>query len=406
MRSKLLIITNRLIVGGISNDIVPLAWYLKDEFEILIISGEKEEDEAEINFLLKLYPGLQFKKIDSFRKNINPFNDRIAYTEIKREIKNFKPDIVHTHGAKSGLMGRLAAYKSKVPCIMHTYHGHHFHSYYNTLISSALTALERMLGRITTVVIAISKWQKKELTETYKIVPEEKVKIIPLGIEPARIRTEPVTQRFIFRKKYKVEDDTIAIGIAGRIVPVKNLKLFVQVAKDLIAGSTKRLCFFIIGDGFLKKQIEEQCAALNLPYTENEEEKADIIFTSWIEDIIPAIHAMDIVALTSNNEGTPMSLIEAQFCGKPVVATDVGGVKDIVLDNETGFLVKAGDAAKLVERLKLLIENESLRKEMGAKAEAFAEENFSKQREVENYRQLYQNLLTPKNMKHSVPQHA
>jgi glycosyltransferase involved in cell wall biosynthesis len=101
-----------------------------------------------------------------------------------------------------------------------------------------------------------------------------------------------------------------------------------------------------------------------------------------------------------------MSLIEAQFCGKPVVATDVGGVKDIVIDNETGFLVKAGDAAALAGRLKLLIENEGLRKEMGMKAEAFAEENFSKQKEVENYKQLYQNLLTPKNMRHSEPQHA
>jgi glycosyltransferase involved in cell wall biosynthesis len=394
------------VVGGISNDIIPLAYYLLPHFDTCILYGEKEKDETETVFLLKKYPGLQFKKIRQLKKTINPFVDLLAYFQIKREIKSFKTDIVHTHGAKSGFLGRIAAFHSRVPVIIHTFHGHHFHSYYNRFISSALIKLEKLLSRFTTVVIAISACQKKELTEVYKIVSSEKVRTIALGIEPEKIRLDPMTQRFVFRKKYGVEDDTIAIGIAGRIVPVKNLKLFVQVARDLTAGSTKRLCFFIIGDGFLRKQVEEQCAALNMSYSENAGENADIIFTSWIEDIIPAIQAMDIVALTSNNEGTPMSLIEAQFCGKPVVATNVGGVKDVVLDTETGFLVKAGDAIALFEKLKLLIENEGLRKEMGLKAETFAEENFSKQKEVQNYRQLYQSLLTPKNIKRSVPQYV
>ena len=393
-------------MGGISNDIIPLAYYLQPEFNILIMHGEKDENEVSADFLLKKYPGLKFKKIKQLKKTVNPIADLVAYFQIIKTIKVFKADIVHTHGAKSGFIGRLAAYKASVPCIIHTYHGHHFHSYYNHSISLVLSKFERLLGRITTKVIAISKWQKKELTEIYKIIPPEKAEIISLGIDPGQNKATPDTHRNIFREKYNVDSDTVAIGIAGRIVPIKNLKLFVQVANALISATKKRICFFIIGDGILKKQIEAQCAALDVSYTENVGEKASIIFTSWIEDIIPAMHAMDIVTLTSNNEGTPLSLIEAQFCGKPVVATNVGGVKDIVVNNETGFLVEPGDADAMFKKLDLLIESDELRKEMGEKAAAFAALSFSKQAEVENYRQVYKSLLADKRFQHPTPQTA
>ncbi|MEP6683355.1 MAG: glycosyltransferase [Parafilimonas sp.] len=393
MKPRLLIITNRLIVGGISNDIIPLAYYLRSNFEILILHGEKEKSEADANFLLNNYPGLNIKKIPSFQKQTNPIKDTMAWFAILKEIKGFNADIVHTHGAKSGFLGRLAAYKHKVPSILHTYHGHHFHSYYNGFISSFLLKIEKRLARITTKIIAISEWQTKELTEIYSIIPAKKIRTIPIGIEDGKKNIDPVKQRCLFRKKYAVEEDVIAIGIAGRIVAIKNLKLFIQVAAKLLSSSSKKLCFFIIGDGILKKQIEKECTTLNIHYTENTGEKANIIFTSWIEDIMPAMHAMDIVALTSNNEGTPMSLIEAQFCGKPVVATNAGGVRDIVLNNETGFLAEPGDAEMLYQKLKLLVENNELRNTMGNKAAEFARSNFSKQKEIESYNQLYKSLL-------------
>jgi glycosyltransferase involved in cell wall biosynthesis len=394
LKSRLLILTNRLVVGGISNDIIPLAYYLQAEFDILILYGEKEKDEANADFLIKNYPGLQLKKIAYFKKNINPVADIAAYFQLKKHIKKFKADIVHTHGAKSGFLGRLAAYRCRVPYIIHTFHGHHFHSYYNNFISSALLRFERKLARVTTLIIAISKWQKKELTEIYKIVPEEKVRTITIGIETGQNKTDPVMQRCVFRKKYNIDDYTIAIGIAGRIVPIKNLMLFVKVAGDLISATEKKVCFFIIGDGYLKNQIKAQCAALNLSFTENAGVKANIIFTSWIEDIIPAMRAMDIVALTSYNEGTPLSLIEAQWCCKPVVATNVGGVKDIVLNNETGFLVNSDDKTAMVEKLKLLAENDELRNTMGSRATTYAAEKFSKQKEVEAYKKLYKSLIS------------
>ena len=393
MKPRLLILTNRLIVGGISNDIIPLIYHLHAEFEILLLYGKKEKGEADAVFLLNKYPGLQIKKITSFQKRTNLLNDFIAWLALSKEIKKFKPDIVHTHGAKSGFLGRVAAHRNKVPYIVHTYHGHHFHSYYKKFINSFLLKIERKLGSFTNVVIAISKSQKKELVEMYKIVPSNKIKIIPLGIEEQKANANP-EQKCSFRKKYNIKEDTVAIGVVGRIVPVKNLKLFITVAAKLIASKTKEIRFFIIGDGVLRKELEEQCTLLNLSYTEIAGEDADIIFTSWIEDILPAIHAMDIVALTSNNEGTPMSLIEAQFSEKPVVATNVGGVRDVVIDNETGFLTEPGNAEMMYEKLKLLIEHGELRNTMGKKAADFAKTNFSKQKEIESYKQLYKSLLS------------
>jgi len=393
-------------VGGISNDIIPLAYYLQSEFDILILYGEKEKDEAEADFLLKRYPGLALKKIIQFKKNFNPVNDVLAYFNIKKTIRNFKANIVHTHGAKSGFLGRLAAHRCKVPCIIHTFHGHHFHSYYNRFISSVLLRVENKLCRISTIIIAISAWQQKELSEIYKIIPAEKIRTIALGIEAARINNNSAYQRNAVRTKYNIPDETIAIGIAGRMVPVKNLQMFVQVAHHLKATVKRKLCFFIIGDGLLKKQIKQQCTTLDLSYTENAAGKADIIFTSWIQDIIPAMQAMDIVTLTSENEGTPMSLIEAQWCGKPVVATDVGGVRDTLIDNETGFLVNVNNVEAMGSKLKVLIENDELRKKMGEQAALFAAANFSKETEVENYRQLYKSLLIPKNIEHSAHEYV
>jgi glycosyltransferase involved in cell wall biosynthesis/GT2 family glycosyltransferase len=395
-KPRLLILTNRLIVGGISNDIIPLAYYLQSDFDILILYGEKEKDEIEAAFLLENYPGLKLKKVTSLQKSFNPLNDIISYKKIKKEIKDFNADIVHTHGAKSGFIGRIAARKNKVAAIVHTFHGHHFHSYYNKNISSLILYFERRLAHITTLVIAISKWQKKELAEIYKMIPAKKIATIPLGIETTQNLVEAANQRDTFRKKYCVDDDTIAIGIVGRIVPVKNLKLFVQVADRLLKSTSKKICFFIVGDGALKKQIQAYCRSLNINYTENAGEPGDIIFTSWIENIMPAMHAMDIVTLTSVNEGTPLSLIEAQYCRKPVIATNVGGVRDILIDGETGFLVESNDCDAMTEKLKLLIENNELRISMGRKAVAFATENFSKQKEVENYNRLYKQLLQPK----------
>ncbi len=391
MKKSIIVILNRLVVGGQTLDTLPLLNSLSDEFNIFVLHGRKEKDEKDALHLLKKYPSLKSQYIPSLRRSLNPFTDIIAFISIYTIIKKNNSHIVHTHGSKSGLIGRIAARLAGVPVIIHTFHGHLFHSYYNKFITSLVKVNERLLGKITNTAIAISEWQKKELCEIYKIFPLEKVQVIHLGVELEQINKLKIDYRTCFRKTYNICEETVAIGFVGRLVPIKHAKMFIDVAHSLLSELKVPVKFFIIGDGYLKKQIQQICTDLHLSWIEGENVQPDttLVFTSWIEDVIPAFHGIDILALTSRNEGTPMSIIEAQCCGKPVVATNVGGVRDTMLDTETGFLVEPGDINAMINKLKLLIENRSLRNEMAAKAITFASIRFSKKQEVVNLRALY-----------------
>lgn len=405
MKPRLLIFTNRLIVGGISNDIIPLAWYLKNDFDILIIYGEKEKGEIEADFLLNQYPGLNVKKISAFKKTINPFKDITAYRQIRKTIRSFGCDIMHTHGAKSGFLGKLAAYHEGVQCIVHTFHGHHFHSYYNSFFSKAIIRLHRRMARLSSAIVAISKQQWHDLVLKYKIASADKIKIIRLGLDPNQFKPN-IAGVESFRQKYKL-NNVIAIGLIARITKIKNFDLFIEVVSKTMRVANRPVKFFVIGDGVLKKNIQIKLSQHNISWcnADNYNDDSNVVFTSWIQHIADIMHTLDIVMLTSNNEGSGLSLIEAQFCGKPVVTTDVGGIQDSVINNKTGFLTDAGNADAMVEKLKLLIEDDGLRKTMGENAAIFAAENFSKQAEVENYKQLYKQLLVQSDMKFSKHQH-
>jgi glycosyltransferase involved in cell wall biosynthesis len=233
LKTKILVILNRLVVGGQTLDTLPLLHCLSSEFDILILHGQKEKDEKDASALLKKY-SLNGKYISSLKRSINPFNDVVTLFKIYRIIREFKPRIVHTHGSKSGLVGRLAAYRAGVPAIIHTFHGHLFHSYYNRFFTSVLKRSERLLGRITSTAIAISEQQKKELYEIYKILPAEKIKVIHLGITIEKSSQEKISARNSFREKYTIGNEVIAIGISGRIVPIKNLPMFVETAGALL----------------------------------------------------------------------------------------------------------------------------------------------------------------------------
>ena len=396
---RLLIILNRFVIGGPAMDTLPLAWHLKSDFEILVIYGEKEKDEMEATFLLKQYQGLAMQKIKWLKRSINPVVDVAAFFKILWTIARFKPDIVHTHGAKSGLFGRVAAYFCRVPVIVHTFHGHLFHSYFSSKISSLIKTLERTLSKITAGFIILSPSQLIDLVNVFKILPLEKCRIIPLGMEVPQVG-DGDEKRNQFRERYGLKKDDIAIGIVGRIVPIKNHQFFVQAVQKLLLQKAGQLpAFFIIGDGALKVQVEYQLQALSIPFS-NDVITADtrVVFTSWLSDLYEVMHGLDIIALTSLNEGTPLSLIEAQAFCKPVVATNVGGVKDTMIDSETGFYVDKNDINMFCTQIQLLINNSELRSKMGIAGRHFVEQKFSKNREVELTRDFYISLLAKKQM--------
>jgi glycosyltransferase involved in cell wall biosynthesis len=399
MKPRLLILINRLVIGGHIFDTIPLTHKLKEEFEILFVYGERKADEIEAFFLLTKYPGIQVKKIPSLKRSLNPFKDIDAFIGVDRIVRAFKPDIIHTHGAKPGLIGRLVGWKQNIPVVIHTYHGHFFHSYYNLFLTRPLIWLERWLSKFSTKIIATSHQQWDDLVLKYKIAPAQKVETIYLGIDDKMFTPALANASNEFRKEYRLSDDTIAIGIVARIARIKNFDLFVEVVKKVTETTNQPVKFFVIGDGALKPYVQKLLNQQNVSWCDKENltSSAAVIFTSWISEIEEAMRGLDIVILTSNNEGTALSLVEAQLCGKPVVSTNVGGVRDTLINNVTGFFAAPRNADDFVQKLQLLINDKLLRETMGQAGIAFAKQRFSKEAEIETMKQLYTSLLQQSN---------
>lgn len=395
---KILRIHNRLIVGGPSHNVTLLTAYLSPEFETRLLVGKKDPAEKDAAYIAQRL-GLKPIEIAEMRRSILPFNDIIAYFKIKKIIREFKPDIVHTHASKSGAIGRLAAKSCNVPLIVHTFHGNVFHSYFNGFLTSLIIRIERFLAKRTDAIVAISDSQRKELTDVYKIAPPEKIFTIPLGFNLEKFSVDQDAKKELFKNKYGFDKNDIVVGIIGRLVPVKNHEMFLEVAALIKAHSNKNIRFVIIGDGESRPLIEKKAAALNLSYSyfvTNPKAKTDILVTSWETEIDEALAGIDIIVLTSHNEGTPVSLIEAQAAHKPVVSTNVGGIEDIVQHGETGFITEAGDTAAFAQHIQTLIDAPQLREQMGKKGYENVIKRYSKQRLITDMKHLYLSFLEEK----------
>lgn len=373
-------------------DALTLAHHLTPFYRVTVLYGEKEKDETEAIFSEENSP-VFFIKIGSLHRSIRPFQDYISYRAILKIIKQQKPDIVHTHGFKTGLLGRIAAKRAGVPVIIHTYHGHLFHSYYNRRISKFICLLERKLASVSDKIIAVSPQQAYEISNVYHIAPPHKIETIFIGIDAEDYWVNPDPNAGL-RKPFQIPENAVLIGIIGRLVKIKNHSLFIRVAQRIL-NKGKDVYFFIIGEGEEKKYIQKQLTEQHLLWEEGHagSRLSNIYFTSWISNISPALQDIDIVLLTSLNEGTPVSLMEAQLLQIPVVASNVGGVRDTLADNESGFLINDNDVDQFVEKLQLLIQDKTLRNKMGMAGKKFVEERFSKEKEVASIYQLYIDCL-------------
>jgi len=389
---RILRIHNRLITGGPSLNALYLSKYLSSQFETLLVVGEKEDHEQNAYFLAEQM-GIKPILIPDMGRSIHPLKDYKAYKKIQKIIRDFKPDIVHTHSAKPGAVGRLAASSLNIPVILHTYHGHVFHSYFGKLKTKIIINTERFLAKKSHALIAISDQQKNELTEDFHIADKDKFKVIPLGFELKKFSENPDEKRKKFRKEFNLEDDVIAIGIIGRLVPVKNHNLFLEGINYLLNTSSKKIKAFIIGDGETRQALENKAGQLNIPFSQDHDPNASLIFTSWRNDIDVINAGLDIIALTSLNEGTPVSLIEAQAASKPIVSTRVGGIGDIVLENETALLSNINDITSFRENLLKLVENDDLRRSFHKKGADHVQKKFSVERLASDMSNLYYELL-------------
>lgn len=394
---KVLRIINRFNLGGPTYNVAYLSKFLSQNYQTLLVGGQKDESEDSSEFILDKY-GLKPIIVEEMMRELDFKNDWKAYWKIRKIIEEYKPDIVHTHAAKAGTVGRLAAYHCKVPVIIHTFHGHVFHSYFGKLKTLFFKTIERYLARKSTVIIAISEKQKEELSLIHQIAKPEKFRIVRLGFDLQKFQDQQTEKRASFRSKYLLDDDEIAVGIIGRLVPVKNHAMFFDVIQRVSKSTSKKLRAFVIGDGESRDALLNYCNEKQLQHVEflKQEQKSLVTFTSWIKDVDWALAGLDIVCLTSFNEGTPVSLIEAQAANKPIVSTKVGGIENVVLENETAFLHAIDDTEGFSQSLLKLVNDDAMRARMSQKGWEFVRENYHYTRLVRDMEKLYDELLAKK----------
>lgn len=389
-RLKILRIIARLNVGGPAIHTILLTEALNDDrFESILVAGRVEKDEKDMIYLAR-QKGVKPIIIPELRRQIHPIKDLIALWKIYKIIRHQRPDIVHTHTAKAGTLGRIAAILAGVPVRIHTFHGNIFHGYFNRIYVMVFLFIERILAYFTTYIVAISERQKEEICQRYRIAKPDKIKIIPLGLELEELFSID-SHKGHLRDELKIAGDATVVGIVGRLAPIKNHRMFLEVAKSLSTrlDNSFDMKYLIIGDGAERPALEK--------YTRDARLNGDVVFCGWREDLGNVYSDLDIVCLTSFNEGTPVSLIEASAAGRPVVATNVGGVADVVIDGVNGYLVPLGDIASFSQRLSELIENFQKRCEFGLKGREIVQKKFSKQRLINDIKNLYEDCKKVKN---------
>jgi glycosyltransferase involved in cell wall biosynthesis len=368
--------------------------------ETLLIAGSREEHEEDglpIARSLDIDPVI----IPEMGRSINPIHDWTAYQSLRKQIREYRPHIVHTHAAKPGALGRLAAEAEGVPVIIHTFHGHVFHSYFNPIKNQVFQRIERYLATKSDAIIAISPEQKKELSEDFRIAPADKFRVIPLGFDLDKFAQDQSFKRNQFRKELGVDANTVVITLTGRLVPIKNHVFFLRAFKQLNQLTEKKILAVFVGDGESRASIESEAQALGILFASlgNQSPETELIFTSWRTDIDVVNAGSDIVALSSLNEGTPVSLIEALAAERPVVSTRVGGVESIVEHGVSGFLCDKTDVESFAQHLAKLVNDESLRQRMGQTGAEHVRTNYTYQRLVKDVSELYRELLNNKGVK-------
>ena len=376
-------IVARLNVGGPTIHTALLTQGLEDgTFHSRLVTGTVGAQEGDMSYVARDM-GVEPTVIPEIGRELSWKSDLVAFWKLLQLIRSFRPRIVHTHTAKAGAIGRSAAILAGVPIRVHTYHGHVLRGYFSPLKTRVFIWIERLLGLFTQRVVAISELQRDELCDVYRVVPRRRCEVIPLGFD---LRPFAVAERRRgeLRRELGIPADRPLIGIVGRVVPIKNHAMFFDMARRVLA--VRDAGFVIVGDGELRADLERMVRELGL---------ADrTVFLGWRRDLDVIYADLDLVALTSINEGTPVAVIEAMAAARPVVATRVGGVADVVGHEETGCLVASGDSAAFARETLRLLGDPGLRERFGREGRARALARYGSERLVADVRGLYSKLLS------------
>lgn len=385
MKIKVMRVITRLNIGGPAIHTIILNEGLKGNgFDTILVTGRPEEDEGDMIYLAK-EKGLNITIIPELGRSIKLWSDMIALWKLFKIIKRERPDIVHTHTAKAGTLGRCAAIICGVPVRIHSFHGHVFHDYFNPIMTGVFISMEKIFARFTDRFIVVSEIVKEDICNHFKITDKKKVSVIKLGLDLEKFKSIDQIKGKI-RKELNISKEILLVGIVGRLTAIKNHKVFLDTVKLLKEENPNiNARFLIIGDGELRNNLEIYAANLGI--------KDLVYFTGWRKDLANIYADLDIVVLTSLNEGTPLSLIEAMASQKAVVATAVGGVPDLIEDKKTGLLVDSNDATQLKEAISKVLSNKELRRELGDRASECVCAMYSKERLVNDMEKLYKELI-------------
>jgi glycosyltransferase involved in cell wall biosynthesis len=400
--TRILRLIARLNIGGPAIQAITLSSELiRDQYQTLLVCGSLSPGEGDMTYLA-LDKGVHRFTIKELGRNISLLDDLKSLFIIRKIIKRFKPDILHTHTAKAGTLGRLAALSLRVPIltskkirVFHTFHGHTFHSYFSRPKTFIFILVERFLARFTDSIIVVSEQQKEDICDTFKIAPEKKVQVIRLGFDlSAYGKIAPHRKASLPNNGDRKNPDSLRVGIVGRLTPIKNHSMLFEAINHLsMSAKLDRFKFIVVGDGELKTILMKEADKLNV--------KDAMSFRGWQKDM-PAIYSeLDTVVLTSKNEGTPVAIIEAMAASRPVVATAVGGVPDLIGSvvekksngfqiGERGLILPSENAKALAGALVFVLENRKEMKPMIRRAKEFVFANYSQRRLLSDIKALYE----------------
>lgn len=377
VRTRVLRVIARMNVGGPALQVVGLTQGLdSDEFESRLLTGSVDENEAD--YLNLRAPDASAIRIDGLGRSVRMGGDVRAFGSILGEIRRFRPHIVHTHTAKAGVLGRLAAAVGRVPWVVHTFHGHLLHGYFSPAVTRAVIQTERTMARLSSALAAVGSQVRDDLLAAGIGRPEQYV-VIPPGVDlpAAPLRSDA-------RRTLGIETDVPVVTYVARLTSIKRPDRFVEMAHRL-GRDHPRALFLVLGGGELLPEMRRNASALG----------DRMRFLGWRSDVQVVYAASDVVVLTSDNEGMPVTLIEAATLGVPAVATRVGSVDEVVIDGETGLLTRA-DPSELAAAVSRLLVDPERRERMGKAAAAMAKERFGTERLVRDTADLYRSLLQSK----------
>ena len=336
---RVLRLFSRLNIGGPSIHVILLTAGLAARgYTTRLVVGTEAPDEGNLLDLAEA-KGVACETLASLGREIRPLHDLRAFVRLYRLMRVFRPQIVHTHAAKAGLLGRLAARLAGVPVVVHTYHGHVLRGYFGPAKTEAFRRLEWLLGRASDALIAVSAGVKQDLVEL-GVADSGRFRVVALGLELESL-AGPLP-RGDLRRERSIPDDAPLIGMVGRLVPIKDVPTFLHAAAK-VRQVTPQARFALVGDGEERILLEDLCARLGMAEA--------VTFHGWRRDMHSVYGDLDVVVNSSRNEGTPVALIEALAAGRPVVATRVGGTPDLLRGGEFGRLVAAGDASALADAI-------------------------------------------------------